>query len=102
MLSIMGVLGSHEFKLQIWLGAQWGSQIITGWEDIADGSAALPMLSQGLKSVLSDSEGENVRLTGDYLWQVVEIVIGGVPTFLEVRFMYIVRSLHKIMLQCPV
>ena len=48
---------------------------------------------------LSDFEAENVRLKGDYLWQVVEIVIGGVPTVLEVRFMCLFMSLSRILLQ---
>ena len=43
-----------------------------------------------------------MKLTGDYLRQVVEIVIGGVPTFLEVRFMFNFISLDKLMLQCGV
>jgi hypothetical protein len=36
---------------------------------------------------LSDFEVENAMLKGNYLRQVVEIVIGGVPTVLEIRFM---------------
>ena len=43
-------------------------------------------LSQGLEIELSDFKAENATLKGDYLRQVVEIVIGGVPTVLEVRF----------------
>jgi len=57
------------------------------------------MLSEGLEIELSDFEAENGTLTGDYLWQVVEIVIGGVPTILEVRFMCLVMSLGRILLQ---
>jgi hypothetical protein len=38
-------------------------------------------------------------LKGDYLWQVVEIVIRGVPTVLEVRFMCLFMSLGRILLQ---
>ena len=48
---------------------------------------------------LSDFEAENVTLKGDYLWQVVEIVIGGVPTVLEVRLMCLFMSLSRILLQ---
>ena len=48
---------------------------------------------------LSDFEAENATLNGDYLWQVVEIVIGGVPTVLEVRFMCLFMSLGRILLQ---
>jgi hypothetical protein len=57
------------------------------------------MLSEGLEIELSDFEAEDVTLNGDYLWQVVEIVIGGVPTVLEVRFMCLFMSLSRIMLQ---
>jgi len=38
-------------------------------------------------------------LKGDYLWQVVEIVIGVVPTVLEVRFMCLFMSLGRLLLQ---
>jgi len=76
-----------------------GSQISTGREDFAGGSAVLPMLSEGLEIELSDFEAENVTLRGDYLWQVVEIVIGGVPTVLEVRFMCLFKSLRRILLE---
>jgi hypothetical protein len=67
-------------------------------EDFAGGSAVLPMLSEGLEIELSDFDAENAMLKGNYLRQVVEIVIGGVPTILEVRFMCLVMSLGKIVL----
>ena len=57
------------------------------------------MLSKGLVIELSDFEAADATLKGDYLWQVVEIVIGGVPTVLEVRFMCMFMSLRKIRLQ---
>jgi len=57
------------------------------------------MLSEGLQIELSYFEAENATLKGDYLWQVVEIVIGGVPTVLEVRFMCLFMSLGRILLQ---
>jgi len=38
-------------------------------------------------------------LKGDCLGQVVEIVIGGVPTVLEIRFMGLFISLCRILLQ---
>jgi hypothetical protein len=60
------------------------------------------MLSEGLEIDLSDFEAENATLKGDYLWQVVEIVIGGVPIVFEVRFMCVFMSLSKILLQCSV
>ena len=48
---------------------------------------------------LSDFEAENATLKLDYLWQGVEVVIGGVPTVLEVRFMCLFMSLGRILLQ---
>ena len=76
-----------------------GCQITTGREDFAGGSAVLPTLSKGLEIELSDFEAEGAMLKGDYLWHVVEIVIGGVPTVLEVRFMCLFMSLSRILLQ---
>jgi hypothetical protein len=67
MLSIMAVLGPHEFGLRIGLGTQGGSQINTRREDFAGGSAVLPTLSEGLEIELSDFEVQNATLTGDYL-----------------------------------
>jgi len=67
MLSIMAVLGSHEFGLRIWLGAQGGSQICARREDFAGGHAVLSMLSEGLEIELSHLEAENATLTGKLL-----------------------------------
>jgi hypothetical protein len=99
MLLITAVLRSHEFWLRIWLGALGGSQISTGREDVAGGSSVVPTLSEGLENELSDFKAEDVTLKGDYLWQVVEIVLGGVPTILEVRFMCVLMSLGRVLLQ---
>jgi hypothetical protein len=49
MLSMRAVLGSHEVGIRICLGAQGGSQISTGREDIPGGSADLPTLSEGFE-----------------------------------------------------
>jgi hypothetical protein len=57
-----------------------------------------PALSEGLGIELSDIEEEDATLTGDYLWQVVEIVIAGVPTVFEVRFMCYFMFLGRILL----
>jgi hypothetical protein len=70
----------------------------TGWKDFPGGCAVLPTLSDGLEIELSDFEGQNATLKGDYLSQLVENVIGGVPTVLEVGFMYLFMSLGKILL----
>jgi len=43
-------------------------------------------------------ETEDATLKGDYLWQVVEIVIGGIPTILEVHFMCLFMSLSRVLL----
>jgi hypothetical protein len=81
------------------MGAQGGSQISAGREDFAGGSAVLLTLSEGLEIELSDFEAGNATLKGDYLRQVVEIVIGGVPTVLQIRFMCLFVSLGRILLQ---
>jgi len=52
-----------------------------------------------LEIELSAFEAEDATLKGDYLWQVVERVFGGVPTILEVRFMCLFISLGRILLQ---
>jgi len=95
----MAVLGSHAFGLCIWLGAQGGSQISTAREEVAGSSAVLPTLSESLEIDLSDFDAEDATLKGDYLWKVVGIVIGGIPTILEVRFMCLLMSLERILLQ---
>ena len=41
-------------------------------------------------------------LKGDFLWQVVEIVIRGVPTVLEILFICLCMSLSRILLQSSV
>jgi hypothetical protein len=99
MLSIAVDLGSHDFGLRIWLRARGGSQISPRREDFAGGSAVLSTLSEGLEIELSDFEAENVTLKGDYLRQVVEIYIGGIPTILGIRFMCLAMSLGRILLQ---
>jgi hypothetical protein len=78
---------------------QGGNQITTGMEDSAAGSADLPMLSDSLEIEHSDFEEENVTLKGDYVRHVVEIVIGGIPTILEVGFMCLIMSLGRILMQ---
>ena len=96
---ITAVLGSHEFMFHISLGAQGGSHISTRREDFGGGSAVLPTLSEGMEIELSDFEAEDAILRCDVLWQVVEIVIGGIPTVLEVRFMWSLMSPGRILLQ---
>jgi hypothetical protein len=67
MLSIMAVMGSYVFVLLIKLGAQWGSQISTGRDDMAGGSAVAQTLSEGLRIEFSDFEAEAVMLIGNYV-----------------------------------
>jgi hypothetical protein len=81
------------------MGAQGGSKISTRWEDSAGGSAVLLMLSQGLEIELTNFEAENAMLNDDYFPQVVEIVIGGVPTFLEICVMCLLMPIGRILLQ---
>jgi len=62
-------------------------------------ATVLPALGECLDIELSVLEAEGATLKSDYLWQVVEIEIGGVPTVLEVRFMCFFMSLGRIQLQ---
>jgi hypothetical protein len=52
-----------------------------------------------LEIKLSDLEAEDSMLKGNYLWQVVAIVIGAVPTVLENQFICLFMSLGRILLQ---
>jgi hypothetical protein len=49
-----------------------------------------------LEIELSDFEAVDATLKGDFLWEVVEIVIGGVPRVLVVRCMYMLMSLGRL------
>jgi len=98
-LSSMAVLGSHDFGLRIWRGDQGGCQLHTGMEDFAGGSPVHPTLSEGLEIEPSDFEAENATLGGDYLRLGVQIVIGGLPTVVEVRLMFFCMPLRRIQLQ---
>jgi hypothetical protein len=44
-------------------------------------------------------EGENATVIGEYQWQVVEIVIGGVPTILEICLIFLFMTLGRGLLQ---
>jgi len=48
---------------------------------------------------LSDFLAENAMLKGNYLWQVAQIMIGGVPTVLGIRSMCLFISLGRILLK---
>jgi hypothetical protein len=52
-----------------------------------------------LEIELSDFDAENETLNADNMWQVVQIVIGGFPTILEVGLMCVFISLCRILLQ---
>jgi hypothetical protein len=52
-----------------------------------------------LEIELSGFKAEDATLKGDYLWRVVDIVIGGIPTSLEVHFICLFMSLGGIVLQ---
>ena len=57
------------------------------------------MLREGLKFELCDLDAEDAKLTSDYLWHEVEIVIGHVPTVLKILFRFLQMSLGRILLQ---
>jgi len=57
------------------------------------------MRSEGLEIELFDFEAEDATLECDCLWQVVEILFGGVPTVLEVCFVCLFLSLGRILLE---
>jgi len=59
----------------------------------------LPTLSEGLEIELSEFTAENAMRKGDYVRQVVEIVIGDVPTVVRIRLMRLFMSLSGILLQ---
>jgi phage tail protein X len=80
-------------------GLRGASPISAGWEDFGGGSAVLPTLNEGLEIELSDFDTQNATLKGDSLWQVAEIVIGGVPTILDVHCMCFLMSLCITLLQ---
>jgi len=83
-------------------GSSGGSQIIAGREDFACGSSGISTLCESFEIELSNFEVENAILKGNYLRQVVEIVIGGVPTVLEVCFICVAMSLGRILLQLSI
>jgi hypothetical protein len=63
--------------------------------DYAGGNAVLPVLHEGLEIVLSHFKAWNTTLRGDFLWQVVEIVIRGIPTVLDYHFVGMFMSLCR-------
>ena len=75
------------------------SQISTGKENFAGGSAVLPTLREGLEIELFEFKAENAMLNGEYIWQGVELVMGDVPPVLEVRYMCLIMSRRRIQLQ---
>jgi hypothetical protein len=102
MESITAVLGCHEFGVRKVLGSMVGSQISTGMEDIAGSSAARSTLIEGLKIDLSHFEAGNAKPQGDYLWQVVDIAIRGIPTILEIRFECLLMTFGRTRLECSI
>jgi hypothetical protein len=81
------------------VGAPGCCKISTGSDDFAGGSAVVQTLSEGLETELSDFDAANATPKSDYVWQIVEIVIGGIPTVLEVCLMCLFMSLGRILLQ---
>jgi len=68
-------------------------------KDSAGGSAVLQTLSQGFEIELSDYEAADATLKRDYLGHIVEIVISGIPTVLEVHSMFFFMSQCRLLLQ---
>jgi hypothetical protein len=83
-------------------GGSEGIQISTRRENFAGGCADFLMLSEGLEIEHSDFDTEDAMLNSNYLWQLVEIVIGGVPTGREICLMCLFMSRGRILLQCSV
>jgi len=79
--------------------AQGRGEISTSMEDFTGGSTVIRTVSEDLQIQLFHFEPENVTLNDDYLWQVVEIVIGGVQTGIEVHYMCLFMSLDRKLLQ---
>jgi hypothetical protein len=50
---------------------------------------------------LPDFQAENAILKGDYMQQVVDIVIGGIPTVSEICIMCLFISLSRICCKAP-
>jgi len=65
--------------------------------DVAGCSTVLPTLSEGFEIELHHFGVVNAMLKGDYLWQLVEIVIGGIPTILQVHFMWLFKCLGTVL-----
>jgi len=53
--------------------------------DFQGGSAIRPTFNEGLEIEHSNFAGERAMVKGDTLWQVVEIVIGGVLNIHEIH-----------------
>jgi len=66
-------------------------------ENFDGGSAVFPKLRHGLKIELSDFERESVTLKVDFLRQIVEIEMGGVPIVIEVKCMSLFMTLSRIL-----
>jgi hypothetical protein len=60
------------------------------------------MLSEGLKIELFEFEVENITMKPEYLWRVVDIVIGGIQTVLEVGLLCLFMSVGRMLLYSSV
>jgi hypothetical protein len=74
-------------------------QISNLTEGFAGGSAGHSILSEGLEIESSDFDTENAPHKGDFLWQVVAILIVGVSTVLGRFIICISIILRSIVLQ---
>ena len=71
-------------------------------ENVGGHSGDLLTRSEGRRIDLSHLECEIGTLKGDFLRRVVEIVIGGILTVLEVRFMCVFIALSRVLWKGPI
>jgi len=57
------------------------------------------MVSEGLEIELSDFEAETAKLKDDHSQLVVEMVIRGIPTVLEIPLMSLAMAVSRILLE---
>jgi hypothetical protein len=80
-------------------GSSWGQADLHQKRGLCSWQHCSPTLSEGLQIELCALEGENATVKGEYQWQVVEIVIGGVPTILEICLIFLFMTLGRGLLQ---
>jgi hypothetical protein len=82
----------------MWRRFAGGSKLNAGSVHSAGGIAGISTLSKGLDNEHSNFQLDNATQKGDYLGQVVENVIGGIPTVIKIGFMSWFMSLGILLL----